>query len=134
LAFSNDDANFFPLTEMDCSNYNFCFSFDPDADDIGGSGFRNLWQFHEIDIPSNDKKSNIDIDLDELLTPTRVEDKGSDLWSVFNVIQEKLVHGMFSYDYGTKTRKARKIKNFKQDMVVNEKLYELALEYAQVAA
>jgi len=61
-AFSNDDANFFPLTEMDCSNYNFCFSFDPDADDIGGSGFRNLWQFHEIYIPSNDKKSNIDID------------------------------------------------------------------------
>lgn len=83
---------------------------------------------------SDEELESIEIDLDELLTPTRVEDKGSDLWSVFNVIQEKLVHGMFSYDYGTKTRKARKIKNFKQDMVVNEKLYELALEYAQVAA
>lgn len=37
---------------------------------------------------------------------------------------------MFNYTYGTKNRKARKIKNFKQDMVLNEKLYDLALEYA----
>jgi hypothetical protein len=45
------------------------------------------------------------------------------------VIQEKLTHGLFNYKFGTKTRKARKIKNFKQDMVLNEKLYDLALEY-----
>ena len=72
----------------------------------------------------------IDINLEELLTPTRPEDRKSDLWSTFNVVQEKLVHGMFSYTYGTKSRKARKIKNFKQDMKLNSKLYELALEYA----
>jgi hypothetical protein len=83
---------------------------------------------------SDEELANIEIDLEELLTPTRVEDEGSDLWSVFNVIQEKLVHGMFSYECGTKTRKARKIKNFKQDMLVNEKLFGLALEYTQVAA
>jgi hypothetical protein len=53
-----------------------------------------------------------------------------DLWSVYNVIQEKLVHGMFNYKYGVKVRKARKIKNFKQDIVLNEKLYDLALAYA----
>ena len=73
---------------------------------------------------------NVKIDWDDLLTPTRPEDQGNNLWSVFNVIQEKLVHGMFNYTYGTKNRKARKIKNFKQDMVLNEKLYDLALEYA----
>ena len=72
---------------------------------------------------------NMDFDLDELITPTRVEDKGDDLWSVFNVIQEKLVHGMFNYKYGTKVRKARKIKNFRQDMDLNSKLYNLANEY-----
>ena len=55
---------------------------------------------------------------------------GMDLWSVYNVIQEKLVHGMFNYKYGVKVRKARKIKNFKQDIVLNEKLYDLALAYA----
>ncbi len=73
---------------------------------------------------------NIQIDLQDLLTPTRAEDKGMDLWSVYNVIQEKLVHGMFNYKYGVKVRKARKIKNFKQDIVLNEKLYDLALAYA----
>ena len=74
---------------------------------------------------------HIKIDLKELLTPTRKEDNGSDLWSVYNVVQEKLIHGMFNYKYGVKSRKARKIKNFNKDLEVNEKLYSLALEYAQ---
>ena len=73
---------------------------------------------------------NITIDFDDLVTPTRPEDQGNDLWSVFNVVQEKLVHGMFEYTSGTKLRKARKIKNFKQDLDLNAKLYELAVEYA----
>ena len=72
---------------------------------------------------------NIKIDLTDLLTPTRKEDNGSDLWSVYNVIQEKLTHGMFNYQYGSKSRKARKIKNFNKDLELNEKLYGLALEY-----
>ena len=72
---------------------------------------------------------NIQIDYQDLLTPTRSEDRGNDLWSVYNVIQEKVIHGMFNYKYGVKSRKARKIKNFKQDLIVNEKLYDLALEY-----
>jgi hypothetical protein len=72
---------------------------------------------------------NIQIDFQDLLTPTRSEDRGNDLWSVYNVIQEKVIHGMFNYKYGVKSRKARKIKNFKQDLVINERLYDLALEY-----
>jgi hypothetical protein len=77
-----------------------------------------------------DQLENITIDYNALVTPTRPEDKGDDLWSVFNVVQEKLVHGMFEYVSGTKLRKARKIKNFKQDLNLNAKLYELAVEYA----
>lgn len=73
---------------------------------------------------------NITIDYNKLIEPTRPEDKGTDLWSVFNVVQEKLVHGMFEYTSGAKLRKARKIKNFKQDLDLNAKLYELAVEYA----
>ena len=73
---------------------------------------------------------NITIDYNKLIEPTRPEDKGTDLWSVFNVVQEKLVHGMFEYTSGAKLRKARKIKNFKQDLDLNAKLYELAIEYA----
>lgn len=72
---------------------------------------------------------NIEIDFDDLLTPTRKEDVGSDLWSVYNVVQEKLTRGLFNYGFGVKVRKARKISNFQQDMVLNEKLFDLALEY-----
>ena len=70
-------------------------------------------------------------DIIELLNPTRKEDNGNDMWSVYNVIQEKIIHGMFDvYGVEGKVRKARKIKNFKQDTKVNQELYELALSYA----
>lgn len=74
--------------------------------------------------------NRIQIDLKELTKPVRNEDKGSDLWSVFNVVQEKIVTGDFDYTIGTKHRKAREIKNFKQDMKINKELFKVALEYA----
>jgi hypothetical protein len=77
-----------------------------------------------------EQTQNITIDYMDLIAPTREEDAGNDLWSVFNVVQEKLMHGMFNYQTGTKMRKARKIKNFKQDIELNTKLFELANEYA----
>ena len=52
---------------------------------------------------------------------------GNDVWSVFNVVQEKIIHGGFDYISGTKVRKARKVKNFKQDQKINKELFELAL-------
>ena len=73
---------------------------------------------------------NISVDINELLTPTRNEDAGSDLWSVFNVVQEKILEGDFNYTFGVKVRKARKIKNFNQDLKINKELFNLALEYA----
>jgi hypothetical protein len=74
---------------------------------------------------------NKTFNVDEFLTPTRKEDKGNDLWSVFNLVQEKLVGGIVEYSSGSKIRKARRIKNFQQDIKLNSELYELALEYAQ---
>ena len=74
---------------------------------------------------------NKTFNMDEFLTPTRKEDEVNDLWSVFNLVQEKLVHGMVDYRAGSKNRKARRIKNFQQDVKLNSDLYELALEYAQ---
>jgi hypothetical protein len=78
-----------------------------------------------------DELRRITIDMDEFITPVRPEDKGDDLWSVFNVIQEKIIEGDFDYTIGTKHRKARQIKNFKQDMDLNSKMFDIALEYAQ---
>ncbi len=79
---------------------------------------------------SEDEVQRIKVDAKELLKPTRKEDEGNDLWSIFNVIQEKLISGGFSYTAGTKSRKARQIKNFNQDLKVNKDLFELALEFA----
>jgi len=73
--------------------------------------------------------TNKNFEIKEILEPTRKEDKGDDMWSVYNVIQEKLTHGLINYGVGTKQRKARKIKNFQQDTKLNQDLYELALEY-----
>ena len=73
--------------------------------------------------------NRIDIDLNSFIKPVRHEDKGNDLWSIFNVVQEKLIEGDFDYRSGNKARKAREIKNFKQDMKINKDLYELALDY-----
>lgn len=73
---------------------------------------------------------NIKIDLEDLVAPTRTADKANDLWTVFNVVQEKIITGNFEYEAGGKTRKARKIKNFNQDMKINKEMFELANEYA----
>jgi hypothetical protein len=73
---------------------------------------------------------NLTFNVEDILEPTRPEDKGNDLWSVYNVVQEKLVHGMVNYQNGNKNRKARRIKNFQQDIKLNSELYELAMEYA----
>ena len=75
------------------------------------------------------------VDLDGLLNVERKEDKGNGLYEVFNRVQESLVKGKYLYASsgkvnaeGTKTRKARPIKNFKQSIDVNKKLSELAFE------
>ena len=66
------------------------------------------------------------VDVDELLTSTRSQDEGSDLWVIFNRIEEKLVNGGYAYNRG---RKARSIKSFQKDVELNEKLWELAESY-----
>ena len=78
---------------------------------------------------TKDEMKRIEIDIEGLLKPVRKEDEGSDLWSIFNVVQEKIIEGDFDYTIGSKFRKARKIKNFKQDQKINKELFEVALEY-----
>ena len=68
--------------------------------------------------------------LDEILTPERNEDKGTDLWNTFNVVQEKMVNGGFHTQLGlnTKVRKVRAIKSFEQDLTLNKQLFSAATE------
>jgi aconitase B len=78
---------------------------------------------------NEDEMKRITVDAKELLKPVRKEDEGDDLWSIFNVIQEKLIEGDFNYNAGNKSRKARKIKNFNQDLKVNKELFAMAAEF-----
>jgi hypothetical protein len=67
----------------------------------------------------------------DILIPQRKEDKGNGLWEVFNRVQENIVEGNFQYlTPSGKLRQARPIKNFRQDMNINAKMYEQALTFA----
>lgn len=55
-AFGNDEGGFFPINATELSYYNYAMSFDPDAWAINNL---NLWGFHQIDIPTSGKKTNI---------------------------------------------------------------------------
>ena len=76
-------------------------------------------------------EDNIDkvVNIDDLLNVDRKEDAGNGLYEVFNRVQESLINGKYTY-LGTKDkpRKARPIKNFKQNIEVNSKLSKLAFE------
>lgn len=76
-----------------------------------------------------DEIKRIKINFSEFTQPVRTQDEGNNLWSVFNRVQERIISGDFKYQFGVKERKARRIKNFNQDVALNSKLYELATEY-----
>ena len=62
-----------------------------------------------------------------MIEPTRPEDKGTDLWSVFNVVQEKMIRGGVSYSSPKgKVRSAREINNIVASNSINTKLWEAA--------
>ena len=69
--------------------------------------------------------------IEEVLETQRKEDEGNGLWEVFNVVQENIINGNFHYQTkGGKIRQARIIKNFKQDLDLNRKMFSKALEFA----
>ena len=70
------------------------------------------------------------VELDGLHSSTRPEDNGNGLWEVYNRVQESLINGYYHYKVGTKSRKGRTIKSFKQNIDVNKKLSEIAFELA----
>lgn len=79
-------------------------------------------------LPMNDET------IQNLLEPVRNEDKGDDLWSVFNVLQEKVIKGQFYFSNGqNKARKQRGITSIKKDLEINTKLFGLANNYLMAA-
>lgn len=72
--------------------------------------------------------------LEDILTPVRAEDIRNDLWTVFNICQEKMIKGGFSASSkNNKTRKQRGITSIKKDMDFNQKLWGVASAYLNAA-
>lgn len=71
-----------------------------------------------------------DVAVLNVLQSQRKEDNGFGLWETFNRVQENIVEGNFKYlTPSGKLRQARPIKNFRQDMNINAKMYEQALTF-----
>ena len=89
------------------------------------------------DLKDTDKLNVDETTLEDMLMPIRHEDKGDDLWSVFNVLQEKIIKGGFkTAEEGKKPRKMRRVTSFVKDLDYNQKMFETALTYlpTQIAA
>lgn len=69
-----------------------------------------------------------DDDLEDILTPVRKEDNANDLWTVFNILQEKIIKGNFKMISPTnnKARKARPITGVARDVEINQALFRYA--------
>ena len=84
----------------------------------------------------DDEKFSIDeATIMDILCPVREEDKSDDLWTVFNVCQEKLIKGGYSATgKNNKVRKQRSITSIKKDIDYNQRLWEVAMRYMPATA
>lgn len=72
--------------------------------------------------------------VEDILTPVRNEDKGNDLWTIFNICQEKMIKGGFGFRGATnKLRKQKGITSIKKDMDFNQRLWQTASQYLMAA-
>ena len=69
------------------------------------------------------------IKIEDILNPLRDGDKGKDMWSTFNVVQEKFVRGGIGYRAGKRTTTMRELKNIVSTNKLNTELWELAESY-----
>ena len=76
-----------------------------------------------------------DEEVKDILEPMRTQDEGNDLWSVYNVLQEKVIKGEFKFGKTKlgKRRKARPITGAAKDIEVNQRLFETASSYLLAA-
>lgn len=76
------------------------------------------------------KKATTIIKPGQIIEPLRGEDKKEDLWTIFNVIQERLVKGEFERQTMTGRRtKPRGINNATRHIEFNKRLWEIAESY-----
>lgn len=100
---------------------------------IKALAYRDPQKFINEDGTINDKKIHSMIDIADIYEPVRTEDESDDLWTLFNVIQERTVNGLFE----TTSPKGRKsspkiITNSKRNLEYNKKLWTLAESFMAI--
>lgn len=67
--------------------------------------------------------------LEQVLEPLRDGDKGNDMWSLFNVVQEKFVRGGLKYQSNKRSTSMKELRSINSLQKVNTELWELADSY-----
>lgn len=76
---------------------------------------------------NNPEMEVMDFILEDIVTPVRPEDEGDDLWTVFNVIMEKMMSGEFQIEGKRGLRKARKITSIWKNIHLNQDMFKAAV-------
>jgi hypothetical protein len=88
-----------------------------------------------VDVKTNQvdySKVQKNLNVDEILKAVRPEDNGTDLWRVYNRVQEHIIKGGFQHIGQTNKAKAtRPLTNIRMNMIVNKGIWQLAEEFAQ---
>lgn len=89
---------------------------------------------HTVRFADSDGHVETPIQPRQLLTPRRYDDKASDLWSVFNRVQENVIKGgLRAYKPGATVRTAtRAVKGIDQDVKLNRALWTLGERMAEL--
>jgi Domain of unknown function (DUF932) len=71
---------------------------------------------------------HIPIEVDRVLLPRRAQDQGSDLWRVFNAVQENITRGGVAGVSATgRATRSREIRAIREEVRVNDALWQLAV-------
>ena len=83
-----------------------------------------------------DEKFDIDeATIMDILSPVRNEDNANDLWTVFNVCQEKMIKGGYSsIGKNNRARRQRGITSIKKDLEYNQRLWAFAMQWVPATA
>lgn len=104
---------------------------------ISAVAYRNPEHFINEDGTINEKMVFNMTNPKELIRPIREEDAKNDLWSTFNILQERMVKGRELFPRKSPNgRKSspRPITNAKRNIEFNRKLWEVAEEYMPIEA
>jgi hypothetical protein len=93
-------------------------------------GQREIEEFAQRAIDIRFDKSANKVDFEQVLRPYREADKGNDLWTIFNVVQEKVIKGGVKFQ--NTNRRSKPVVNFINDNKLNTQLWEIAEEYLVV--